>query len=45
MLIGTYRDGKIEHLNPPLRQTIEDLEIHNYCSRLSLEKFKPDSGW
>ena len=37
MLIGTYRDGKIENLNPPLRQTIEDLELHNYCSRLSLE--------
>ena len=37
MLIGTYRDGKLEIMNPPLRQTIEDLEIHNYCSRLSLE--------
>jgi predicted ATPase len=36
MLIGTYRDGKLETMNPPLRQTIEDLELHNYCSRLSL---------
>jgi DNA-binding winged helix-turn-helix (wHTH) protein/predicted ATPase len=36
MLIGTYRDTKLETMNPPLRQTIEDLELHNYCSRLSL---------
>jgi DNA-binding winged helix-turn-helix (wHTH) protein/ABC-type cobalamin/Fe3+-siderophores transport system ATPase subunit len=36
MLIGTYRDHRLEIMNPPLKQTIEDLELHNYCSRLSL---------
>src|SRR5262249_38648277 len=36
MLIGTYRDDKLE-INPPLKQTTEELELHNYCSRLSLE--------
>src|SRR5262249_49357014 len=33
MLIGTYRDDKLE-INPPLKQTTEELELHNYCSRL-----------
>ena len=36
-LIGSYREGEVERLNEPLKNTKEDLELHNYCKHLPLK--------
>ena len=32
MILGTFREGELQHSSHPLRQLKADLELHHYCS-------------